>query len=158
VPRTTTRAHESRAEGRYHLYAPGSVNNDEWVLALSNILVSETDHGRDTSISAGVVSDETLILYFSPERGSFRLAWSNVGSWTWASIVGITFERVEEAEPRPLERYSPPARPGVIEPRSAPRPAPVQRPRESERILAANEPVRKWGIRGWGAPKTRWGR
>ena len=50
----------------------------------ANVLQTEVDHGRDTSFQTDWIPDETFILYFTPERRAFRLAWSNVGNWTWA--------------------------------------------------------------------------
>ncbi len=80
--------------GRYHLYAPGSVNNEDWVLTLSSMTHSQRDAGRHTNWSTGRLADDTLIVTFADTADSFRLEWSNLSSGTWTSLPQITFRRM----------------------------------------------------------------
>jgi hypothetical protein len=93
------RSHEVHAVGKYYLFAPGSIANDDWVLTVAGVIQSEVDHGRDTSLFTTEVPDETFMLYFNPEKSTFRLEWSNVGGWTWTSLVGPEFVRLPRARP-----------------------------------------------------------
>jgi hypothetical protein len=152
------RSHEVSGWGRYYLYAPGSINNKEWVLLLSEVVVREVDRGFDTVLFTNVVPDEAFICKLNPEKDSFQLEWSNLGSWTWSALTGMTFRRVEaERAPGRGEpvRSRPPARRPVVEPeptlvlasRAAAAPAPQ---------LAEAEAHRRWRIDGWKAPARRW--
>lgn len=140
-------AHGTRAEGRYFLYAPGTVNNREWVLVLSEIVHSTIERSPEAGFSTERIPDETFILRFDPGKDSFRLAWSNVGNWSWTSLVGVRFERVAEASPKAPERS-----PGASErsPKAAPRPDRRPAARSRERDLVARDSG--W----WGPPSTYW--
>ncbi|MBI4607343.1 MAG: hypothetical protein HY721_35705 [Planctomycetes bacterium] len=154
-PRHRARSHTVRSTGKYYLHAPGTVANDEWVLVLSGVIQNETDHGEETMLSTVNIPDEILILYFSPARNSFRLAWSNLGAWTWTSIVGLPFERLEASAPvepvpvpsRRLRGDRPPAPAGGRGGARADR----------EGAIVASAPEKRWGIHGWRRPASRWG-
>jgi len=87
-------SHRAEARARYYLYAPHTVNNEDWVLLVSDAIQKATEYGSEKSLSTLPVPDETFILYFSPERDTFRLAWSNLGGWTWAALTQLSFRRV----------------------------------------------------------------
>ncbi len=156
--KTFTRSHEVRAKGKYYLYAPGTVNNEDWVLVLSEVIQSEIDHGRDTSIFTTVIPDETFIVAFSPEKDTFRLAWSNVGGWTWSSLVGIAFERLADAPAWGEDAWPFPRRGAA--------PPPARRP-EARQVLVRGEggtatlgTTGGWRVKskleGWKRPVSRW--
>ena len=45
------RTHAVKATGKYYLYAPGSIHNEDWVLVLAAVIQTEVDHsGRETLI------------------------------------------------------------------------------------------------------------
>jgi hypothetical protein len=140
------RSHAVRGMGRYHLYAPGSVNNTDWVLVLSQMVQYERDRqGRETVLTTSSILDETFIVRFDPEKESFRLEWSTVGEWTWASLLGMTFTRRDDTELAPPPRTSPrspKARPILVE--------------GGDKVLARSEPPpTRWGIRDWKPPRYR---
>lgn len=133
----SSRSHEVHRRGKYYLYAPGTVNNQEWVLVLSEVLESEADKaGLETSLFTTYIPDETLILYFSPERDSFRLQWSNLGAWTWSSITQVNFQRVSDEGQPPFKATSPPR----------------ALPKKTE--LVGDWRLRRWQVEGWGKPQT----
>lgn len=174
------RAHSVKTRGRYFLFAPGAINNDEWVLVLSGGEQREVDRsGRETSLLVSQVPDEVFILYFSPSRRAFELAWSNVGTRNWSSPVGPRFERLARTGPgegdadRPggaAGSRSEPASDRAVEP-------PVSlpgAPRSQKRILAGEldrpdarlaqedasngstrhvHPESPWRINGWRQPR-----
>jgi hypothetical protein len=88
------------ATGKYFLHAPGTVNNKEWVLVISEVIRREVDRYQDTTLSTDVTPDQAFILEFSEDKGTFRLQWSNLGEWNWASIVNLEFARTVASEDR----------------------------------------------------------
>jgi len=140
------RSHAVRGMGRYHLYAPGSINNSDWVLVLSQMVQYEKDQdGRETTLTTSSILDETFIVRFDPEKDSFRLEWSTVGEWTWGSLLNMTFARRDAIEPTP---------PPKSEPR-APRSKPILA-EDVGRALVRVEPQRtRWGIQDWKPPRHR---
>src|SRR4030095_15855210 len=71
---TPERSHAVRGMRRYHLYAPGSVNNSDWVLVLSQMVQYEKDQeGRETTLTTSSILDETFIVRFDTEKDSFWL-------------------------------------------------------------------------------------
>ncbi|MGQ9589697.1 MAG: hypothetical protein ACUVYA_05310 [Planctomycetota bacterium] len=136
----TRYAHGTRAEGRYFLYAPGTVNNREWVLVLSDIVHSTIERSPEAGFFTERIADETFILRFDREEDAFRLEWSNLGNWSWVSLVGVRFERAAEASPKTPE----------LPPRAAPRPDRRPAARGRERDLVARDSG--W----WGSPNTYW--
>ena len=77
--------------GRYSLYAPKTVNNEEWALELTQVTHSERDRTDHVSWFSGSIQDDILIVQFSP-RGGFRLAWSNLSSGAWTTLPQVEFQ------------------------------------------------------------------
>jgi hypothetical protein len=77
--------------GRYSLYAPKTVNNEEWVLELTQVTHSERDRTDHVSWFSGSIQDDILIVQFAP-RGGFRLEWSNLSSGAWTILPQVTFQ------------------------------------------------------------------
>jgi hypothetical protein len=156
------RSHEVSGWGRYYLYAPGSINNEEWVLLLSEVVVREVDRGFDTVLFTNIVPDEAFILRLSPEKDSFKLEWSNLGSWHWSSLTNATFRRAvrDGRAPRSDEPV-----------RLRPRPGDPRGPTlelEPTLVLASSATgsrpaatpaapgARRWRTDGWKPPPRRW--
>ena len=140
------RSHAVRGMGRYHLYAPGSVNNSDWVLVLSQVVQYEKDlQGRETVLTTSSILDETFIVRFDPEKESFRLEWSTVGEWTWGSLLGMTFTRRDETEPAPRPRTDP----------RAPRSKPILVEGGGKALARVEPRPTSWGIRDWKPPRYR---
>jgi hypothetical protein len=95
------------------------VNNTEWVLVLSEIVHSEADRSPEIVLYTERIPDETLILYFAPDKDSFRLAWSNLGGWSWTPLVRVNFHRVlgREGAAGRARDYGAPREPRVLPPR-----------------------------------------
>ena len=87
--RDTEYKSRTRSIGTYELYAPGTVNNSEWVLYLSKMAHYEKERfAREGTWNSGVLSDDILIVEFrDQERDSFQLHWSNHSSKAWGSLV-----------------------------------------------------------------------
>jgi len=157
----------TEARAGYNLYRPGTVRNDEWVLVLFDIVQRESDQeGREITLGTTLVSDETFILYFSPQEDAFRLAWSNLGGWTWASLTGIRFERAAEDEVEPSVAPKRRAHPTPFLPRAGAAQQILVRT-EAERVpptaahSSARSPLDSWKappsrIQGWTVPEPRW--
>jgi hypothetical protein len=152
------RSHEVGGSGRYYLYAPGSINNSEWVLLLSEVVVREVDKGFDTTLFTNVVPDEAFICRFDPVKDAFRLEWSNLGSWTWSSLTDMTFRRTGVDRPpreEPVRQRTPGRREFVereptlvLASRAAPPP---------ERKPVSEQPAsRRWRTDDWKPPPRRW--
>jgi hypothetical protein len=165
------RSHEVHRSGKYYLFAPGTIHNQEWVLLLSEVVEREVDRrGQETSLFTTVIPDENFVLYFSPERDSFQLRWSNLGAWAWSSLTQVTFQRLPDEAP--LKESFPPTRREILPPldrgserRSLPPPRTQmvdQAPGASARGLArAQKPagdwrLRRWRVEGWKPPRTYW--
>jgi hypothetical protein len=164
--------HKTRSSGKYFLYAPGTVNNKDWVLVLAEVVQSEVDKGKDIVVFTDTMADETMIIDFSDEADAFRLEWSNLGGWSWTSLVDLRFRR--ESEPsdpkvryRSLEdrREVPGAaeRPGnrrATPPPWSESPRLVASGKESEgpSTTAARKPSvgYEWQVGRWGKPVTYW--
>ena len=162
--------HGIRARGSYYLYAPGTVNNKEWVLVLAEMVHSEIDRSPEKGWYTESIPDETFILYFSPQKDSFRLEWSNVGEWSWTPLVGVRLQRSsgdgEPGAPRSWDAPDP-----AREDRGSGSPS---RSRGGYRIqddgrayLASRDPWgdgrvstegrgRRWQVDGWKRPRSSW--
>ena len=167
----TRLTHRAEARGRYYLYAPHTVNNEDWVLIIAGAIQKATQYGSEKTLSTNTVPDETFILYFSPEKDTFRLAWSNLGGWTWAALTRLSFRRVpdprrnetEETPPRTHaeERLIPIHSPGDQQILAHHRYQPAysdlaQAPRPGKRAAG-----RRAGLGGWKTQQFRsraWGR
>jgi hypothetical protein len=145
------RSHEVSGSGRYALYAPGRVNNRDWVLVLTEVVLREVDRGLDTSLFTSVAPDEIFILRFGAGKDSFQLEWSNVGNHTWGTLTSMTFRRAADAreEPRCPER-----RPDVTPARSFEPTVVLARRTEAQATPAA--PASRSRIEGWKPPTRRW--
>lgn len=148
------RAHDVKVDGKYYLYAPGTVNNKDWVLVLSEMVGRQVDRAPTVTMLAERVPDETLILDFSRGRESFTLQWSNLGAWTWTSIVGLHFRRMPE-DGGARRRILGPAR--DKEPRDPDKPRRSRTdwrdPRAQRTRVATGH---RWRTGSWGKPTTYW--
>lgn len=157
----TRYAHGTRAFGRYSLYAPGTVNNRDWVLVLSEVVYSRIDRSPEAGFATERLPDESFVVRFGPEKDSFQLDWSTLGHGSWSALVGIPFERSPSAEPSK-----------TAEPRSkdtkipSPPPAPLRRDSGRDLVADAGEPREGRAPDGrrarspsgdwWGPPRTYW--
>ncbi len=83
-------ANETWSMGRYSLFAPKTVNNEEWVLELTEVTHSERDRTDHVSWFSGAIQDDILIVEFSP-HGGFRLHWSNLSAGAWTTLPQVEF-------------------------------------------------------------------
>ncbi len=79
--------------GTYFLYAPRTVNNEDWVLVLEEISHVERDRTDHRSWLTGSVPNDTLIVKFSADGDRFGLLWSNLSSGTWSALPQVEFQR-----------------------------------------------------------------
>ncbi len=108
-------ANETWNMGRYSLYAPKTVNNEEWVLELTQVTHSERDRTDHVSWFSGSIQDDILIVQFSP-RGGFRLAWSNLSSGAWTILPQVEFQPAGGSGRSPGGPSGGPSRDGSLSP------------------------------------------
>lgn len=161
-------SHEVLATGNYHLYAPGTVRNEDWLLVLTDIVESDRNHAPEQSYSTRTLPYEALMVSFSPDQETFRLAWSTIGESAWAAITQVEFRRLPSA-PRawlPGGTTLPDGRVEraehdrlLIRARGGPSGSGdgSARPPGGSRLGATRRLESRIGREGWGPPPSRWG-
>jgi hypothetical protein len=81
------------AKGKYFLYAPGAIGNDDWVLNLSSVVYIENDIEPQKTYFSERLPDEVFLVKFAPDGKVFHLAWANHSGWQWTAPVEQTFYR-----------------------------------------------------------------
>ncbi len=84
------------AKGKYFLYAPGSIGNEDWVLNLSNVVYIENDISPRRTFFSDRLPDEVLIVKFSEDGRVMQLRWANHSGWQWTAPVQQTYYRLGE--------------------------------------------------------------
>ena len=163
-------AHEVHVRGNYHLYAPGAVNNDDWLLVCTDVVFGERDQSPQQSLATRVLPYEAfMVKFFDRSYSAFRLEWSTVGESAWAGVTQLTFER--PAAERPATRQYRRSAPAVQPRRDSARPrrmladaaAPNEtrtrtpRPQPASFVVASKSPrERRSRLGTWRKPQLRW--
>jgi hypothetical protein len=94
VGETGVQENEVIARGKYFLYAPGTMSNDEWVLNLSSVVYIENDISPRKTFFSDRLPDEVFIVKLSRDGRVMDLKWANHAGWQWSAPVEQTYYRI----------------------------------------------------------------